>query len=131
MATKKSHGIHVSGLDIIRKNVIFHLNFLVSLSAFLSIFSAFPLLPRISFFLEQKIRVCLYVCATLSSLPVTVENRIRNKTQDECIKSSRCFHEIHSCCSVAVAAAFMCALILPIYVCLCVFFGVHHFVVLP
>lgn len=89
---------HVSGLDVIRKNVIFHLNLLLALSLSPSLFFLHLVycLVRCSCFLERN--SCVYVCMSYTFLTSgNSSNLIRNKTQDECIKTSRC-SQVHSCC---------------------------------
>lgn len=100
---KKSHRFHVSGLDIIRKNVIFHLNFLVFL--FFCISSSASFFEWVFLSVRTNFRLfvcsCVCVCACVRNAFLTSGNSwnlIRNKTQNECIKTSRCFHEICSCC---------------------------------
>lgn len=74
-------------------------------------FLAFLPQPRFSselFFGSNKnsfVCLCVRVCNTFHTSGNSW-NLIRNKTQDECIKTSRCFLEIHSCCCFYVRCDF-------------------------
>lgn len=92
--------LHVSGLDVIRKNVIFHLNLLLALSLSPSLFFLHFVhcLVRCSCFLERNSCVCVCIWATLSSLPVTVQISYAIKLKTSVLKLQDVPMLVHSCC---------------------------------